>query len=52
MKTTGVSPAAFAASMSRFSRSEIDAMMPPSGRVKGDTTLSNLRDAGADQRQH
>jgi hypothetical protein len=34
MKTTGVSPAAFAASISRFSRSEIDAMTTPSGRVK------------------
>jgi hypothetical protein len=41
MKTTGVLPEALAASISRFSRSEIDAM-PNSllGRVKVNATLS------------
>jgi hypothetical protein len=33
MKPTGVVPEAFAASICRFSRSEIDAMTTPSGRV-------------------
>ena len=34
MKTTGVVPEAFAASISLLSRSEMDAMPTPSGRVK------------------
>jgi hypothetical protein len=40
MKTTGVLPEALAASISRFSRSEIDVMTNPSGRVKVNPTLS------------
>jgi hypothetical protein len=41
MNTTGVFPEAFAASISRFSRSEIDAIPNPLfGQVKVNPTLS------------
>jgi hypothetical protein len=42
MKTTGVSPEAFAASISRFSRSEIDGTEPLPGRVRVKPTLPKM----------